>query len=121
MEHLIGHYRPQIIEIAERFKFSKRRQLGGESTVDFMSELRQLAKTCNFGNYLESAIRDQFLCRSRDARTQRELLCIPNLTAQVALRKACAAEAVYKETQGMKDSTGNFVALSVTSSKAWEI
>ena len=45
MEHLVGHYRPQTIEIAERFKFFKRHQLGGESTVEFMSELRRLAKT----------------------------------------------------------------------------
>ena len=58
MEHLVGHYRLQTIEIAERFKFFKRHQLGGESTVEFMSELRRLAKTCNFGDYLESAIRD---------------------------------------------------------------
>ena len=80
---------------------SKHRQLGGESTVDFISELHQLAKTCNLGDYLESAIRDQFVCRLRDAKTQKELLCVPDLTAQVALRKAYAAEAVYK---GMKDT-----------------
>jgi len=39
MEHLIGHYKPQVIEIAERFKFFKQHQLGGESTTDFMTEL----------------------------------------------------------------------------------
>ena len=76
MEHLIGHYKPKTIKIAERFKFFKRHQLGGESTTDFMTELRRLAKTCNFGNYLESAIRDQFVCGLCDLKTQRELLCI---------------------------------------------
>ena len=45
MEHLIGHYKPQTIEIAERFKFFKRHQLRGESTTDFMTELRRLVKT----------------------------------------------------------------------------
>ena len=62
MEHLIGHFRPQTIEIAERFKFFKRNQRGPESASEFMAELRSLAKTCNFGEYLESAIRDQFVC-----------------------------------------------------------
>ena len=36
MEHLISHFKPQTIEIAERFKFFKRYQLGGESTAEFM-------------------------------------------------------------------------------------
>ena len=114
MEHLIRHYKPQTIEIAERFKFFKRHELGGESTTDFMTELRCLAKTCNFGNCLESAIRDQFGCGLHDIKTQREILCISELTAQIALRKTCAAETVYKETQTMKD---NAETLSISTAK----
>ena len=97
MEHLISHYKLQIIKIAERFKFFKRHQLGGESTTEVMTELWRLAKTCNFGDYLETAIRDQFVCGLRDMRTQQELLCIPELTAKTAFGKAYAAEAVYKK------------------------
>ena len=115
MEHLIGHYRPQTIKIAERLSFFKRHQLGGELTVEFMSELHRLVKTCNFGDYLESAIRNQFVCGLRDSTTQQEPLCVPDLTAQVALRKARAAEVVYKETQDMNVSVA---ALSVSSLKA---
>ena len=118
MEHLIGHYKPQTIEIAERFKFFRRHQLGGESTTDFMSELRRLAKTCNFGNYLETAIRDQFVCGLRNTKTQRELLCVPELTAQIALHKARAAEAVYKETLAIKGSTSNAETHSIRLAKA---
>ena len=57
MEHLVAHYRLKTIEIAERFKFFKRSQKKGEAAVDFIADLRRLAKTCNFGNYLETAIR----------------------------------------------------------------
>ena len=67
-----------------------------------MPELRQLPKTCNFGNYLETAIRDQFVCGLCDTKTQCNL-CVPDLTAQVALQKAHAAEAVQKETQSMRE------------------
>ena len=60
MEHLLGHYRPQTIEIAERFKFFKHAQLKGEGIAEFMAELRRLAKTCNFGDYLDTAIRHRY-------------------------------------------------------------
>ena len=89
-----------------------------------MNRLSSLCLNCadwrklDFGDYLESAIRDQFVCGLRDSTTQWELLCVPDLTALVALHKARAAEAVYKETQGMKDTTGRVAALRVSSSKA---
>ena len=102
MERLIGHYRPQTIEIAERFKFFKRNQGNTESATEFVAELRRLAKTCNFGGYLETAIRDQFVCGLRDSKCQKELLCEANLTAERALQRARAAEVVRKETEGMQ-------------------
>ena len=43
MELLVGHYKPQTIEIAERFKFFKKMQKPSESVVEFMSELRKPA------------------------------------------------------------------------------
>ena len=47
MELLVAHYKPQKIEIAERFKFFKRKQKPSEIAVQFISELRALAKWCN--------------------------------------------------------------------------
>jgi len=67
---------------------------------------------------LETAIRDQFVCGLCDTKTQRELLCIPDLTVQLVLRKACAAEAVDKETQSMWDSSDNAATLNINSPKA---
>ena len=66
-----------------------------------MSELRRLAKTCNFGAYLETALQDQFVCGLWDVKCQRELLCT-DLTAELALKKARAAKVVLKETEGMQ-------------------
>ena len=103
---LKSHYRPQTVEIAERFKFFKRAQGNSEQTTDFMAALRRLAKTCNFGQYLETALRDQFVCGLRDEKCQRELLSIQDLTATIALQKATAAEAICKETQTMQEIRG---------------
>ena len=85
MQHLIGHYQPQTIEMAERSKFFKRNQLEFESVTEYIAELRSLAKTCNFGAYLETAIRDQFVCGLQDTKYQKELLCLSDLTAEAAL------------------------------------
>ena len=58
---LVAHYKPQTIEIAECFKFFKRIQKPSETVTEFMSELRALVKSCNFGEYLKTALRDQFV------------------------------------------------------------
>ena len=68
-----------------------------------MAELRGLAKTCNFGDYLDTAIRDQFVCGLQDTKCQKELLCIADLTVAVALRKALAAEVVTHEAKAMQE------------------
>ena len=59
-----------------------------------------LAKICNFGNYLETAIRDQFVCGLLDVKCQQELLCGTKLTAKKALQQAM--EAVAKDTRSMR-------------------
>ena len=79
-------------------------QKPSETVVEFMSQLRALAKSCNFGNYLLTALRDQFVCGLKDLKCQQELLSIPDLTVEIAQRKAQAAEVVALETKSMKPS-----------------
>ena len=63
--------------------------------------------------YLETALRDQFVCGLSDAKCQRELLCDPALTAETALKKARASKVVLKETEGMQaiKEPGNSTAM----------
>ena len=68
-----------------------------------MAELRRLAKTCNFGDYLDTAIRDQFVCGLGDLKCQKELLCTADLTVAVALQKARAVEVVTQEAKAMQE------------------
>ena len=110
VELLKTHYRPQTVEITECFKFFKCTQGASERIADFMAELRRLAKTCNFGQYLETALHDQFMCGLRDEKCQRELLSMQDLMAAIALQKATAAETVSKESKAMQESaTGQAV------------
>ena len=74
-----------------------------------MAELQRLAKTCNFGDYLNTAIRDQFVCGLKDTKCQKELLCVADLTVTVALQKAQAAEAVTHEAKAMQEPSQEMV------------
>ena len=52
------HYKRETVEIAERFKFFKCTQQDTEGGAQYIAELRKLAKTCNFGKYLDTALHD---------------------------------------------------------------
>ena len=92
----------ETIEIAERYKFFKRQQQPGETIIEYMSGLKQLASTCNFSAYLDTALRDQFVCGMRDSRMQRELLSVKDLTLTLALQKSQAIEVATKETENFQ-------------------
>ena len=53
---------------------------------------------------MELAIRDQFVCGLRDSKCQKELLCVAELTADLALQQAKAVEVIRKETEAMQES-----------------
>ena len=90
------HYKRETVEIAERFKFFKRVQQDTEGVSDYIAELRKLGKTCNFGEYLGTTLRNQLVYSLKDHKTQ-ELLCIQDLTLAMANEKMRAAEAVDRE------------------------
>ena len=77
--------------------------LKGKSITKFMAELRWLARTCNFDDYLNTAIRDQFVCGLKDTKCQTKLLCVADLTVAVALRKELAAEVLTQEAKAMQE------------------
>ena len=63
---LKSHFNPKPSVIAERFKFHRRYQKEGESTARYIVELRKLASTCDFGDFLSESLRDRFVCGLRD-------------------------------------------------------
>ena len=67
------HYKKETVEIAEHLKFFKHVQHDDEEVADYVAELRRLGKTCNFGDYLDTALRDQLVCGLKDQKTQKEL------------------------------------------------
>ena len=52
------HLKPKPIKIAESFRFYKRNQLPAETVAAYLAELRRLASTCEFGEFLNEALCD---------------------------------------------------------------
>jgi len=55
-------------------------------------ELRRLARTCEFGQFLEEALHDRFVCGLNNSSIQKKLSSEKNLTLQRAVDIAMAAE-----------------------------
>ena len=60
--------------IAERYKFHQRAQKDGESVAQYLAALRKLAEKCEFGEFLDQALRDKLVCGIRNETIQRRLL-----------------------------------------------
>ena len=112
---LKSHLTPRRLIVAERFKFHQRTQKDGEAIATFAAELRRLASTCNFGEFLSEALRDQLVCGIRSSSTQRKLLSEERSFEQ-AMQMALADEVADSEAKQIApkhDSTSNTVPVDV--------
>ena len=99
---LRNHYAPKPMVIAERFHFHRRNQQSGESIAEYIAELRKLALHCEFGDYLNQALRDRLVCGLLHDSIQKRLLAEADLTLARALTLAQGMEAASKNTQSLK-------------------
>ena len=67
-------------ETYERYCFNKKDQESNESVDAYVTALRTLAKTCNFGALESTLIRDRIVIGVRDTSTGKELLQVAKLT-----------------------------------------
>eukprot|EP00112_Aurelia_sp_Birch-Aquarium-sp1_P017586 Seg409.2 transcript_id=Seg409.2/GoldUCD/mRNA.D3Y31 product="Gag polyprotein" protein_id=Seg409.2/GoldUCD/D3Y31 len=103
---LSAHFKPKTLVIAERFRFYKRNQHENESISDYIVELKKLASTCDFGEFLSIALLDRLVCGLRSESIQRKLLTEIDLTFDKA----------EKITVAMELAQGNAVDLHPSSS-----
>ena len=100
------HVNPKPLVIAERYKFYQRSQEEGESVKEFLAQLRGLSEHCNFGDFLDEAIRDRFVCGLRSHRIQRRLLTEADLTLANATKIAAGIEIADQEADRLKTDSG---------------
>ena len=101
VDALKAHFEPKPIVIAERFHFHRR---VGESISEYIAELRRLSTHCQFGTYLEEALRDRLVCGLRNEAIQRKLLTEADLTLATAQKLSQGMEAAEKNAKSLKQA-----------------
>ncbi|XP_041672102.1 zinc finger and SCAN domain-containing protein 21-like isoform X2 [Cheilinus undulatus] len=86
------HCNPSINETVERYRFFTRQQGSSENIDSYVTELKLLTKTCNFGTFRDSLVRDRIVCGLHDAGMRERLLREKNLTLDTCIQLCRAAE-----------------------------
>ena len=96
------HFDPKPLVIAECFRFYQRSQKSDESVADFVADLRRLCIKCEFGDFLNQALRDRFVCGLKTNAIQKKLLTEADLTMQKAQEIAQSMESADKSSNDLR-------------------
>ncbi|XP_049273304.1 uncharacterized protein LOC125759089 [Rhipicephalus sanguineus] len=86
------HFDPLANEIAASYAFFMPNQAEGEKVRDYITDLRRLAKECNFEKFLDRMLRNRIVCGIRDEQARRHMLSQRKLNLAEAEAFALAAE-----------------------------
>jgi len=84
--------------IAESFHFGSRYQKQDESSSDFIVALKKLSIYCNYGKFLNRALRDRVVCRLNNPKIHNKLLNTEDLSFEKACQIAKSMEIAEKNT-----------------------
>lgn len=82
--------------VAESFKFNKRDQKQNESLTEYIVELKSIAQNCDFGDFLNRALRDKFICGINNEAIQQKLF---NDASLKTFEKACETALMMEMTR----------------------
>ena len=102
---LSAHFSPKRSVIAERFKFLRYKQAKDDDISSYVVNLNRLARTCDYGEILESALRDKFVEGLYDVKIQQELLKKLEISFKDAVRFAKACELTANASRQLHSPT----------------
>ncbi|XP_064406426.1 uncharacterized protein LOC135351366 [Halichondria panicea] len=97
------HLQPQPSEIVQRFRFNTRVRQPQETIATYVTQLKRLAESCNFGDAarLNEMIRDRLVCGIANGKWQQRLLAEEGLTYDKAYKLLLSLEASEKEVKDL--------------------
>ncbi|XP_064624576.1 uncharacterized protein K02A2.6-like [Lineus longissimus] len=98
---LESHFAPVENTIAARVRFRKRSQHTNETIDQFVTNLRELAIPCNYGDRLDEMVRDQIVEKTNNPKCQERLLLEKDPSLEKALTNARRVEQAQKESKTM--------------------
>lgn len=103
-------------ETYERYIFNQREQEPGERIEAYVTALRRLSKTCNYGVLEDSLIRDRIVIGIQDGTVRKRLLQEANLTLKKCIDICRAAETTSHQMKTLKHEEVH--AVKTTSSRS---
>ena len=110
-ESIAAHERqfgPKHSVLLSRYKFRQRSQQAGQSVMQFVAALRELATFCSFGGLCEEVIRDQLIEKTSVKRIRERLLMEPDsligLIVDRAIQLALQVETAILEARTLQPS-----------------
>lgn len=99
---------PETNEISESYKFYSTVQ-GDLPMCEYIMQLKSQAEKCKFGNFLERALRDKFVCGLKDGNLRGKLLKESNLKFKSACQTAINWEIIENDNKELDKGSANFV------------
>ncbi|KAI8500833.1 hypothetical protein Bbelb_216510 [Branchiostoma belcheri] len=96
LERFANHLEPKTNKRINRYQFQSMKQNPDESTDDFLTRLKTVAKKCGFGNNTDERIVDQLIWGCAHNEVQKSLVGKDTLTLKEAADTARAFEATSK-------------------------
>ena len=97
------HFEPKRNVCAERYRFRCRAQQPGESVLQWISSLRQLASSCEYGDRTDEFLRDQLIERTSSSKLRQRLLMEgSDLSLEKCVVIAETLESSLREAQEME-------------------
>ena len=107
IDKLEEHYKPRSNIIFSRYVFHERLQNSSENISEYVAALHKLAAKCDFGQFLNDALRDQFVRGVKNKKTQEDLFLNDELTFDLAVKMAISRETTFKEVSTLQGKNAN--------------
>ena len=99
LEALISHFLVKTSVPFERHVFHQTKQNAGQSVEHFVTRLRKLTASCEYGNQTEEQIRDQVIATCSSTGLRKELLTEPDLTLAKVIEIAQVMETAHHQVK----------------------
>ncbi len=110
LQALKQFFSPKLNVVSERYRFRQRGQAVGESTDHYVAALRELVRTCAFGDMEHEMVRDQIVEKTCMPRIRERLLLEPELTLEKSLTIARQIEAAVADAKVIAEGESKHVS-----------
>lgn len=94
---ITNHLKPKPSTLTQRYKFKECKQKSGETVSEYLTTLKQISLYCEFGQNLDTHLRDQLVWGLSSERMTKRLLSEPDLTLEKAMDICTSMEAAERD------------------------